>query len=139
MVAPRVRRSRAIILAVTTACLVVACAPAAESSPSASPNPTASPTPLPSASLSASPSATLLYDPLPPPGTPWQIRLDGGVPDDPDARIVEVDWQAPEDLVRWLHEGGAYTVCYMSAGTVEEFRLDAGDFPDEVVGRGLPD
>jgi len=141
---PQVRYPFAVVLVVASACLVAACSPAPGRSPSASPDPPASPTPVPSASLSASPSTTLAYNPLPPPGTPWQIRLDGGVPDDvvPNeggARIVEVDWQAPEDLVRWLDEGGVYTVCYLSAGTIEDFRLDAGSFPDEVAGQALPD
>lgn len=84
-------------------------------------------------------SSAQSYTPPPGPGTPWQIRLDGEVPDDPGARIVEVDWQAPKDLVGRLEQEGVYTVCYMSAGTVEDFRPDVGDFPDEVVGKGLPD
>jgi len=104
--------------------------------PAASPaSPSATSTP---ATTTPSPRAPDVSPP-PPPGTPFQIRLDGGVPDDPDARIVEVDAQAPEDLVGRLERQGVYTVCYMSAGTIEEYRLDAGEYPDEVVGRALPD
>ncbi len=105
------------------------------------PSPGGSTTPAPSPSPAApGPSPSVLsYTPPPGPGTPWQIRLDGGVPDDPGALVVEVDYQAPEDLVGRLERDGVYTVCYMSAGTVEEYRPDAEGFSDEVAGKGLPD
>ncbi|MBN2176514.1 MAG: endo alpha-1,4 polygalactosaminidase [Demequinaceae bacterium] len=112
-----------------------ACSDTAEPPPPESPDPPPTLSPSPT----TSPSDSLPYESLPPPGTAWQIRLDGGVPSDPGARIVEVDYQAPEDLVGRLERDGVYTVCYMSAGTVEEYRPDVADFPDEVVGRALPD
>lgn len=77
--------------------------------------------------------------PPPPPGTPFQIELDGGVPEDPGARIVEVDWQASASDVAVLHANGVYVVCYLSAGTVEDYRPDAADFPESVIGTTLPD
>jgi branched-subunit amino acid transport protein len=120
------------------------CSVSPGASSSTPPSPTLSPSLSSPTPLTPSPSTALSHpapnvDPPPPPGTPFQIRLDGGVPDDPNARIVEVDGQAPEDLVGRLEREGVYTVCYMSAGTLEEYRLDAGEYPDEVVGHSLPD
>jgi endo-alpha-1,4-polygalactosaminidase (GH114 family) len=94
---------------------------------------------------SAAPPPTTLappapsYQPAPAPGSPFQIQLDGGVPTDEGAQIIEVDGQAPEVNSGWAADPSAYTVCYMSAGTLEEYRLDARGFSDEVMGNSLPD
>jgi len=79
------------------------------------------------------------YLPPPGPGAPFQIQLDGGVPDGPGAAIVIVDNEVPADAVAALHASGAYVVCYLSVGTWEEWRADAGAFPSEVLGRPLDD
>jgi hypothetical protein len=79
------------------------------------------------------------FDHPPPPGAPWQIQLDGGVPDDPDAQIVTVDWEVSAADVARLHADGAYVVCYVSVGTVESYRPDTGDFPALLIGATLPD
>lgn len=118
--------------------VLAACGPAkieASRSPEATgasaPTETAEP-PLPSASAAT-------YLPPPGPGTPFQIQLDGGVPDDPGAAIVIVDNEVSADAVATLHAGGAYVVCYLSVGTSEEYRPDVGDFPESVLGASLPD
>ncbi len=98
-----------------------------------SPGPTTSATPT---YLDASPHA---LNPAPAPGTPFQIQLDGGVPDDPGAAIVIVDNEVSADAVATLRARGAYVVCYLSVGTAEEFRPDVGDFPESVLGEPLPD
>lgn len=106
------------------------------------PSPSASASAVPSNSPQPSASPTAPGEPswaLPPPGTPWQIELDGGVPSDPGARIVTVDYEVSAASVAELHEGGAYVICYVSVGTVEDYRDDAGSFPDRVVGTTLPD
>ncbi len=108
----------------------------------------AAPAPSPSGSspatpthASATPSATppAFYAPPPGPGAPFQIQLDGGVPDDPGAALVIVDNEVPADAVATLHATGAYVVCYLSVGTSEEYRPDVGDFPESVLGAPLPD
>lgn len=63
--------------------------------------------------------------------------LDGSVPDDPGAAVVEVDAEVGADAVARLEAGGAYTVCYISAGSWEEWRPDADAFPAEVLGEAL--
>ena len=37
-------------------------------------------------------------------------------------------------VVQSLHSKGRYVVCYISAGSVEDWRSDAGQFPREVIG-----
>lgn len=38
-----------------------------------------------------------------------------------------------------LHSEGKRVVCYISIGTVENWRVDAGDFPDEAIGSPMGD
>jgi hypothetical protein len=40
-------------------------------------------------------------------------------------------------LVQELHDTGGKVGCYISAGSWEEWRPDANDFPERVLGRGL--
>ncbi len=114
---------------------IAACAAPTPSSPAPS-----SPGPSP-AHATATPSTTppVLYVAPPAPGAPFQIQLDGGVPDDPGAAIVIVDNEVSADAVATLHATGAYVVCYLSVGTSEEYRPDVGDFPESVLGASLPD
>lgn len=39
--------------------------------------------------------------------------------------------------VRAIRRTGGHAVCYVSAGSIEEWRPDAADFPDSVIGRPL--
>ena len=81
----------------------------------------------------ASPEAEAILEP----GMSWQYRLDGGIPSPADVVIVDLDVSA-DDVVD-LVDAGAYPVCYLSLGTVEDWRDDASGFPDHVVGNPLPD
>jgi len=92
----------------------------------------------PSASEPASAAARPFATP-PGPGAPFQIQLDGGVPDDPGAAIVIVDGSVPADAVAALHASGTYVVCYLSIGTWEDWRPDANAFPAAVLGASLDD
>ncbi len=82
---------------------------------------------------------TSMFAAPPGPGASWQIQLDGGVPLATGAQIVEVDWQVPAHQVTQLNEAGAYTVCYFSAGSWEDWRPDASDYPESVLGEQLDD
>lgn len=44
-----------------------------------------------------------------------------------------------EAVVRALHSAGRKVVCYMNAGGWEEWRPDAPNFPDDVIGANLDD
>ncbi|WP_432572595.1 endo alpha-1,4 polygalactosaminidase [Kineococcus sp. SYSU DK005] len=75
----------------------------------------------------------------PEPGTPWQWQLSGDLDLSVDVPVYDVDYQVPREVVDRLHAQGRRVICYVSAGTVEEYRDDAHRFPDEVVGNVLGD
>lgn len=71
----------------------------------------------------------------PPPGTTWQWQLTGAIDTSVDAEMYDVDlFEAPDSVVVRLHGQGRVVICYLSAGAWEEFRPDAGDFPESVLG-----
>ena len=73
----------------------------------------------------------------PPPGATWQWQLTGETIDTSfDVAMYDLDlFDADPELVRSLHDQGRAVVCYLSAGSVEDWRPDAGDFPASVVGK----
>ena len=72
----------------------------------------------------------------PAPGTSWQWQIDTGDVDTSfDVAVHDVDlFDVAADLVSRLQVGGRQVICYMSAGSWEEWRPDAGAFPTEVLG-----
>ena len=71
-------------------------------------------------------------------GTSWQWQLS----EPPKARallevgMLDVDgFESSRRLVARMHEQGTRAVCYLSAGSWERWRPDAGRFPDDVLGR----
>lgn len=91
------------------------------------------------AAAGAAGTATVAEKPyVPANGVRWFAKLDGAVDLQQPAALfyLDADLQAPEDLVT-LHEQGRHYFCYLSAGSLETFRDDAGDFPGEAVGNPL--
>ncbi|MEA2125585.1 MAG: hypothetical protein QOI80_2367 [Solirubrobacteraceae bacterium] len=80
---------------------------------------------------------------VPAPGATIQVQLAGKVDTSVAAEVFYVDaYDTPKATVDELHANGAHVVCYMSAGSWEEFRTDAGKYPKRVLGRklaGYPD
>lgn len=73
----------------------------------------------------------------PTPGTTWQWQL-SGLPVDTsvDARLYDIDlFDNDASVVAALHTAGRKVVCYLSAGSWEEWRPDAHLFPPEVLGK----
>lgn len=70
----------------------------------------------------------------PAPGVSWDWQLSGPVRA-PDVAVFDTD---PDGVslgeITALNAAGVYTICYVSVGTLEDYRDDAGLFPDEVVG-----
>ncbi len=62
---------------------------------------------------------------VPPPGPISAIDLDGG--------------ETLPATVDALHQRGIRALCYVNAGAWEEWRPDAGDYPDAIIGRAYPD
>jgi hypothetical protein len=75
---------------------------------------------------------------VPSPGDSVQVQLAGRVDTSVPADVFYVDGdETPRATVRALHEQGARVVCYLSAGSWEDYRRDAGAFPRRVLGRRL--
>jgi hypothetical protein len=91
------------------------------------------------------PPASALPDPVPCDGcwmpqlrTSWQWQLQGRIDLSVDADMYDVDaFDVSAGLVERLHREGRAVVCYVSAGSWEEWRPDAGRFPEELLGAGL--
>jgi hypothetical protein len=73
----------------------------------------------------------------PTPGTSWQWQLsDTPVDTSFDVDAYDVDGFDNDDaLVADIHATGAKAICYISAGSWENWRPDADAFPDSVKGR----
>lgn len=72
----------------------------------------------------------------PAPGTTWQWQLTGSIDTSVAAEMYDVDlFDVSAGTVAVLKGQGKAVVCYMSAGSWEDWRPDAGDFPDSVKGR----
>lgn len=74
---------------------------------------------------------------------PWQWQLQGQIDTSVDAPVYELDgFDTPARVVRRLHRQGRKAICYISAGSWEEWRPDADRFPGRALGRvydGYPD
>jgi hypothetical protein len=85
-----------------------------------------------------------LADPVPCAGTcyhptirtSWQWQLQFAVDTSVPATMYDIDgFDAHAALVDELHDAGRKVVCYISAGSWENWRPDADEFPDAVLGR----
>jgi hypothetical protein len=70
-------------------------------------------------------------------GVTWQWQLDGAIHTSVPARVYDIDSSVRRSVVTTLHAQGRKVICYISAGSWENFRPDAGDFPASVKGRAL--
>ena len=74
----------------------------------------------------------------PEPGTSWQIQLTGRIDTTIDATMYDVDlFDATDPVLQAFRNDGRVVVCYFSAGSYEDWRPDAADFPDAVRGEPL--
>ncbi|MFN7148907.1 MAG: endo alpha-1,4 polygalactosaminidase, partial [Microthrixaceae bacterium] len=75
---------------------------------------------------------------MPRPGLSWQWQLTGAVDTSVGADVFDVDlFDTSAAVVSALHARGARVVCYMSAGSFEDWRPDASRFPSSVLGSAL--
>lgn len=68
----------------------------------------------------------------------WFAQLDGAadLTQNVDLFYLDPDQNEPGDLTT-LHAQGKHVLCYLSGGSLEAFRSDAGDFPESVLGNTL--
>jgi len=67
-------------------------------------------------------------------GLSWQWELSTSVTTVLDVSVYDIDWESDASIVETLHAAGKKVICYVSVGSWEDFRPDAGDFPDSVIG-----
>ncbi len=71
-------------------------------------------------------------------GDTWQWQLSGTVNDSYNVKLYDIDlFDSSAGLIDNLQSGGKKVICYFSAGSYENWREDAGTFPDEVKGNPL--
>lgn len=70
--------------------------------------------------------------------TSWQWQLQGTIDTTVQAQMYDIDlFDAPAAKITTLKNQGRKLVCYMSAGSYENWRPDASKFPAAVLGRNL--
>lgn len=75
---------------------------------------------------------------LPAASSNWQWQLTGTIDQTVAAQMFDVDlFDTPATTVASLHALGRKVVCYVSAGSWEDWRPDAAQFPAAVKGKGL--
>ncbi len=79
--------------------------------------------------------ATVLRPWRPAPSSSWQWQLSSPVDLSVDAKVFDIDlFDNDASVVAALHAAGRRAICYMSAGSWENWRPDAASFPDAVKG-----
>jgi hypothetical protein len=74
----------------------------------------------------------------PAPGTSWQWQLSGTIDTSVDVTMYDIDlFDTPRATIDALRAAGRVVICYFSAGSLEDWRPDAGDFPRAAVGLPL--
>jgi hypothetical protein len=74
----------------------------------------------------------------PAPGTTWQWQLQGELNTSWDVEMYDVDlFNTPAAVIEQLRADGRIVICYFSAGSHEDWRPDADQFPAEVLGARL--
>ena len=68
----------------------------------------------------------------------WQIQYTGVIDPDLDVKVYNLDlFDTSAEMIKDLHQRGVYVQCYFSAGSYEDWRPDAPDYPEEVLGKKL--
>lgn len=73
--------------------------------------------------------------PMPMAGADFQWQLTGDLILSVDTAVFDLDmFEADAATIGLLRDRGVYVICYVSVGTVEDWRPDAGAFPPAIVG-----
>lgn len=69
--------------------------------------------------------------------TSWHLQLNGEL-QTPRRQVYDIDlFDIPADTIKGLKRQGKVVICYFSAGSYEDWRPDAADFPEAVKGNPL--
>ena len=70
--------------------------------------------------------------------TTWQWQLTGAIDTSFDVAMYDIDlFDSTQDAIAALHDAGRIVICYFSAGSWEDWRNDASQFPDAAIGNDL--
>jgi hypothetical protein len=84
--------------------------------------------------VSAAPPPAAIWQPTP--GTSWQWQLTGTIDTSINVQMYDIDlFDTPKSTIDTLHGQGRVVICYFSAGSWEDWRPDAADFPAAVKGK----
>ena len=68
----------------------------------------------------------------------WQIQYTGEMDYSLNVEIYNVDlFDTETGDIQELHERGIYVMCYFSAGSYEDWRADAEQFPPDILGKDM--
>jgi len=68
----------------------------------------------------------------------WQWQLTGAINTSYDVDIYDIDlFESSKSLIKSLQDDGKKVICYFSAGSYEDWRSDARDFPDSILGKDM--
>ncbi len=71
-------------------------------------------------------------------GTTWQWQLTEAIDTSLDVEMYDVDlFTTSKSIIDLLHQNDKIVICYFSAGSYENWRDDATDFPEAVLGNTL--
>ncbi|MEA3548277.1 MAG: endo alpha-1,4 polygalactosaminidase [Thermodesulfobacteriota bacterium] len=74
----------------------------------------------------------------PKPGTSWQWQLSGPINTSVEVDMYDIDlFETPQSTIDKLHNDGRIVICYLSAGSWEEYRPDKDDYPESILGNTL--
>ncbi len=71
----------------------------------------------------------------PSPGLTWQWQLDEEIDTSVEAQVYDVDLYVEQPVLDELHARGVKLIGYISVGSWEDKRPDAGQFPEAVLGK----
>jgi hypothetical protein len=75
---------------------------------------------------------------LPPVGQSWQIQYSGRLDTTVNAQVYDIDGaDSTKAQVTTLHAAGRKVICYVDAGSFENWRPDAAKFPAAVLGKAM--
>lgn len=96
--------------------------------------------PQPSQSEKTAPAPTVAQRWKPAVGQTWQYQLEGAVDTTVEAAVFDIDgFEAPPEVVKTLKNKKRKLICYISAGTWENWRPDASKFPVPLRGQNVDD
>jgi hypothetical protein len=75
---------------------------------------------------------------VPAPGTTWQWQLTGTIDTSVNVQMIDIDlFDTSAALISQLKTSGKKVICYFSAGSYENWRPDAGQFPTAAMGNPM--